>query len=176
MHSVYNRVAGQNVERIAASATAFFTVAMTLRVLDPHVPAAEAVRSVHDPGALSPKKFLLSLICHPERDAFGLAKDPSHFRAASGLKGCSTTTPELRLCACSGRAKPRRARFQSVRLGRIPRAFAVSAFSASMKWASTIAPRTSFRRWRARSGCSNGEKREGDLIIPASNAASPSRS
>lgn len=43
MHSLYNRVAGQSVERIAALSDGFFAVSMTLRV-----PAAEAIHSEHD--------------------------------------------------------------------------------------------------------------------------------
>jgi uncharacterized membrane protein len=48
MHSLYNRVAGQNVERLAALSDGIFAVAMTLLVLDLRVPAAEAVHSEHD--------------------------------------------------------------------------------------------------------------------------------
>ena len=48
MHSLYNRVAGQNVERLAALSDGIFAVAMTLLVLDLRVPAAEAVHSERD--------------------------------------------------------------------------------------------------------------------------------
>jgi uncharacterized membrane protein len=48
MHSLYNRVAGQSVERIAALSDGFFAVAMTLLVLDLRVPAAQAIHSEHD--------------------------------------------------------------------------------------------------------------------------------
>src|SRR5271154_6874071 len=48
MHSLYNRVAGQSVERIAALSDGFFAVAMTLLVLDLRVPAAEAIHSERD--------------------------------------------------------------------------------------------------------------------------------
>lgn len=48
MPSLYNRVAGQSVERIAALSDGIFAVAMTLLVLDLRVPAAEAVHSEHD--------------------------------------------------------------------------------------------------------------------------------
>jgi uncharacterized membrane protein len=48
MHSLYNRVAGQNVERLAALSDGFFAVAMTLLVLDLRVPAAQAIHSEHD--------------------------------------------------------------------------------------------------------------------------------
>jgi uncharacterized membrane protein len=44
MRSLYNRVAGQSVERIAALSDGIFAVAMTLLVLDLRVPAAEAIR------------------------------------------------------------------------------------------------------------------------------------
>jgi uncharacterized membrane protein len=47
MPSLYNRVAGQNVERLAALSDGIFAVAMTLLVLDLRVPAA-AVHSEHD--------------------------------------------------------------------------------------------------------------------------------
>jgi uncharacterized membrane protein len=68
MHSLYNRVAGQSVERIAALSDGFFAVAMTLLVLDLRVPAAEAVHSEHDLWhallALAPRLivFLMSVM------------------------------------------------------------------------------------------------------------------
>ena len=68
MHSLYNRVAGQSVERIAALSDGIFAVAMTLLVLDLRVPAAEAVHSEHDLRrlliALSPRVlvFLMSIM------------------------------------------------------------------------------------------------------------------
>jgi uncharacterized membrane protein len=48
MPSLYNRVAGQSVERIAALSDGIFAVAMTLLVLDLRVPTAEAIHSEHD--------------------------------------------------------------------------------------------------------------------------------
>jgi len=48
MPSLYNRVAGQNVERLAALSDGIFAVSMTLLVLDLRVPAAEAIHSERD--------------------------------------------------------------------------------------------------------------------------------
>ncbi len=48
MHSLYNRVAGQSVERLAALSDGIFAVAMTLLVLDLRVPANDAVHSERD--------------------------------------------------------------------------------------------------------------------------------
>jgi uncharacterized membrane protein len=68
MLSLYNRVAGQSVERIAALSDGIFAVAMTLLVLDLRVPAAESVHSEHDLRhvliALSPRLiiFLMSIM------------------------------------------------------------------------------------------------------------------
>jgi uncharacterized membrane protein len=68
MPSLYNRVAGQNVERLAALSDGIFAVAMTLLVLDLRVPAAEAVHSEHDLRraliVLSPRLviFLMSIM------------------------------------------------------------------------------------------------------------------
>lgn len=62
MHLLYNRVAGQSVERIAALSDGIFAVAMTLLVLDLRLPAAEAVHSEHDLRriliALSPRLII----------------------------------------------------------------------------------------------------------------------
>ena len=44
----YNRIAGQNVERLAALSDGIFAVAMTLMVLDLRLPAAAAVHGEHD--------------------------------------------------------------------------------------------------------------------------------
>jgi len=48
MPSLYNRVAGQSVERLAALSDGIFAVAMTLLVLDLRVPAVEAIHSERD--------------------------------------------------------------------------------------------------------------------------------
>jgi uncharacterized membrane protein len=68
MPSLYNRVAGQSVERLAALSDGIFAVSMTLLVLDLRVPASEAVHSEHDLWhalfALSPRLviFLMSVM------------------------------------------------------------------------------------------------------------------
>src|SRR6202451_530025 len=68
MRSLYNRVAGQSVERIAALSDGFFSVAMTLLVLDLRSHAAAAIYPEHDlwPSrvALGPRLivFLLSVM------------------------------------------------------------------------------------------------------------------
>ncbi|MGC2258989.1 MAG: TMEM175 family protein [Candidatus Sulfotelmatobacter sp.] len=68
MPSLYNRVAGQSVDRIAALSDGIFAVAMTLLVLDLRVPAAAAVHSEHDLRhaliVLSPRLivFLMSIM------------------------------------------------------------------------------------------------------------------
>src|SRR5579864_3190725 len=68
MRSLYNRVAGQSVERLAALSDGIFAVAMTLLVLDLRVPAAQAIHSERDLGrallALSPRLvvFLMSVM------------------------------------------------------------------------------------------------------------------
>lgn len=48
MPSLYNRVAGQNVDRLAALSDGIFAVAMTLLVLDLRVPASDAVHAERD--------------------------------------------------------------------------------------------------------------------------------
>jgi uncharacterized membrane protein len=48
MPSLYNRVAGQSVERLAALSDGIFAVSMTLLVLDLRVPASEVIHSERD--------------------------------------------------------------------------------------------------------------------------------
>ena len=48
MTTLYNKIAGHSVERLAALSDGIFAVAMTLLVLDLKVPVAEAVHSDHD--------------------------------------------------------------------------------------------------------------------------------
>jgi uncharacterized membrane protein len=64
----YNRIAGQNLERIAALSDGIFAVAMTLLVLDLHTPARELIHSspdlIHNLIAMSPQfiTYLMSFL------------------------------------------------------------------------------------------------------------------
>jgi uncharacterized membrane protein len=68
MMTSYNRVAGQNVERLAALSDGIFGVAMTLLVLDLRLPVAAAVHGEHELGrslaAMGPQllMYLMSFI------------------------------------------------------------------------------------------------------------------
>ena len=57
MSTSYNRIAGQSVERLAALSDGIFGVAMTLLLLDLHVPAKELI---HSEGALRHALVLLA--------------------------------------------------------------------------------------------------------------------
>jgi len=48
MRSLYNRITGENIDRVTALSDGVFSVAMTLLVLDLRTPAAEAIHSEHD--------------------------------------------------------------------------------------------------------------------------------
>ncbi|HME31348.1 MAG TPA: TMEM175 family protein [Terriglobales bacterium] len=48
MTTLYNRIAGQSLERLAALSDGIFAVAMTLLVLDLRLPAIQAVHNEHD--------------------------------------------------------------------------------------------------------------------------------
>lgn len=65
MHTTYNQIAGQNVERIAGLSDGIFAVAMTLLVLDLKVPVAESIHTEHDLRsallALAPRLLMFAM-------------------------------------------------------------------------------------------------------------------
>jgi len=68
MSTWYNRIAGQNLERLAALSDGIFAVAMTLLVLDIHAPEKQSIHSDYDLwlalGSLTPRflVYLMSLM------------------------------------------------------------------------------------------------------------------
>jgi uncharacterized membrane protein len=67
-HTLYNRIQGRNVDRLAALSDGIFAVAMTLLVLDLHIPSAAQVHGERDLfyalGALGPQwiAYLMSFL------------------------------------------------------------------------------------------------------------------
>lgn len=61
----YDHIAGHNIERLAALSDAVFAVAMTLLILDIHVPSIETVHSEKDLWqallALTPKAGMFAM-------------------------------------------------------------------------------------------------------------------
>ena len=59
MPTLYNRIQGRNLDRLAALSDGIFAVAMTLLVLDLHIPSATAVHSERELlwalGAMGPQ-------------------------------------------------------------------------------------------------------------------------
>jgi hypothetical protein len=107
MRSLYNRVAGQSVERLAALSDGIFAVSMPLLVLDLRVPAAEAVHSEQDlrraPIVLfwsTEPPFLLTFTfdrhtCQPED-----ASQSNAVRSKRSLRLLPEVAYQLRLLPC----------------------------------------------------------------------------
>ncbi len=66
MHTLYNRIQGRNLERLAALSDGIFAVAMTLLVLDLHIPTAAQVHSERE-------LFLALGTMRPQWVAYGMS-------------------------------------------------------------------------------------------------------
>jgi uncharacterized membrane protein len=66
MHTLYNRIQGRNLDRLAALSDGIFAVAMTLLVLDLHIPTAAQVHSERE-------LFLALAALGPQWVAYGMS-------------------------------------------------------------------------------------------------------